>query len=398
MTATPKDYGDPKPSDLDDVPPINRGDLLEEHSYRVSQIGKGKDVKPRLPAQVNPDTGQQLQKLPRRTSHMAVIVRREAFNRFLVLRQDGRRGIATTRGDDQQYDGLSVGEYVSIEAAEIPDTYYITGCTRNKELDSLVLYNGIEIGPTNTQRQIFFDTVELKTGSRIETFAGGFRVLKDRFALYEISYSVTVEAEQQSIETSGEVVVSNNCPPIQTHELERPRSFNEISFERESGFRVDETSQERCKAFVSLNVPREDYLPRTSIFNSVEWTDHPYVANSMTVGTQVPQGWLHLTNINNRTVSLAAGNRTNQIMFPNNIPVVGSHLFISGLLGEAIQLRWTKSGGGTGRIQAYDCYGACATWIVQDGLVVSGPGITPAVQLETPNKIITPISTYYCDT
>ena len=401
MTANPEDYGDSKPSDLDDVPPQNRGGLLEEHAYRINKRIESKLVKPRQPALVNPDLQQQVEKLDVRTSFMAVILSRTRKGEYVVLRQDGKRGTAFTRGDDAIYDALSPGEYVSLENGTIPDTYYITGDARHLELDTLVLYNTEIIGPTNTSKKITVDAVELETGGTLEAFNGGFRVLQDTFALYEISYSFSVE-QTDNYEADGlaSITIGNDCGSDSVY-LEAPRPFTGFRADQNSGLKVRHSVDDRCNAYLAIDVQKDNYVPTTTLLGDTVWSDVGHIGNSLKVGMDVPRGWLHIGRAFSK-VSLAAGNKELKVIFPNNSPVNGSHLFAEGIgthpFGECVQLRWTKAGG-NGVIQAYNCYSQCVQWVVENGLIISGPGITsPSGSGVYVDCTETPESIYDCET
>lgn len=400
MTVNPNDYGDPKPSDLDDVAPVNRGDLLEEHAYRITRpIGK-RIVKPRDDVKVDPETEVQLQKLPARTSFMALILERLGVGEYRVLRQDGKRGIAYTHGDDTRYDALSIGEYVSLENGTIPNTYYITGDARHNELPTLTLYNSQDIGPTDTNKKINLDSIELQTGESLLAIDGGFLVFQDTYALYEINYSFTLE--QQDIQGSVDgtsLSIGTVCPMPFLPEAKNTRDYNQIKLDRDSGFYVKESKDAVCTAFVSLAIPRNNYIPQSNFVlgvQSVSWSDGPTIGNKLTIGADVPKGWLKIQNSGESYVQLSHGKQKLKFSFPNNVPVAGSHLFASGVSGECVQSRWTRAGG-TGMIQAYNCYNECSTWIVADGLIISGPGISAATGTELPNCQETPTSYYECD-
>lgn len=377
MTANPEDYGDPKPSDLDDVPPQNRGDLLEEHAYRIrKQLSK--IIKPKQPALVNPDTQQQVEKVDVRTSWMALLLERIRPGEYRVLRQDGFRGIAYTHGDDTRYDSLQIGEYVSLEQGTIPGTYYITGDARHNELSTLVLYNTEIIGPTNTSKKITVDAVDLETGDSLVAFDGGFRVLQQQFALYEISYSFSVEqTDNYELDGMGSIAIGNNCEEVAQTYLESPRLFTGFRAVQNSGLKIRHSVDDRCNAYLVLDVPKDNYLPTTSLIGDTAWSDVGHIGNSFKVGMDVPRGWLHIGRAFSK-VSLAAGNKELKMIFPNNNPVNGSHLAVEGThadtYGMCVQTKWTRAGG-TGVIQAYNCYSQCVQWIVENGLIISGPGI-----------------------
>lgn len=383
MTVNPSDYGDPKPSDLDDVPPINRGDLLEEHAYRVSQAGKGETVRPRFPATVNPDAEVEPKKLPPRHSYTAVILERLQRGQYRVFRQDGFVGIAYARGDDTQYDALQVGEYVVLEKSNLPDIYYIIGSQRLNELSTLCLYNTQEIGPTNTERQIFLDAIDLKTGSEIDHFAGGFMALKDQWALYEINYSFSIEQTDDtnnnnvsSISVGEECNIERNLVP-----LDNPRVFTGLRFDNRSGIRVRQSADDSCNAIVRLEVHAEGMMPQSNVDGTVRWTEGPELGHKLTVGTE-GNGWIFIRNAPGE-LGITSGYRKLRTVYPNNAAFKGAFLRVKsyephpdGL--ECVQFEWVKTGG-TGVIQAYNCYNQCVQWIVENGLIISGPGITAQV-------------------
>lgn len=385
---------------MDDVAPVNRGDLLEEHAYRITRpVGK-RVVKPRDDVKVDPETEEQLKKLPARTSFMALILERTGVGEYLVLRQDGKRGTAYTHGDDTRYDALSIGEYVSLENGTIPNTYYITGDARHIELPTLTLYNSQDIGPTDTNKKINLDTVELQTGESLLALDGGFVVFQDTYALYEINYSFTLEQQDIAGSVDGSSIsLGTICTVPALPEAKNIRDYNKIKLERDSGFFVQESKDEPCTAFISLAIPKNNYMPRSSHVlgvSAVSWTDAPTLGNKLTVGLDVPKGWLKIQNSGDAYVQLSHGTEKLKFSFPNNKPVAGSHLFASGVAGECVQSRWSRAGG-TGVIQAYNCYNECSTWIVADGLIISGPGISAAVGTEYPNCQETPPNYYECE-
>lgn len=391
MTARPLDYGDRYPSDIGDVPPGSPVDGFEERDYRIRRRTIA-GIQARPDVKASPNLGVEREYIKERESFLGVLVKRVQANRWVVLRQDGKRVFADTRGDDGVYDSLSIGETVSLHAGQVPGSWLIEGSERRKEMASIRLTNSASVNVTSAAKQItFVQTIE-ETGEDVfeKVAGGGVRVLKDFSAQYEISLTVHVRLDPAYIDEAT-LSVATTCETVPGFALSPGQTLptTRLKFRRQNGF-VIRYDAEDCSVHVGLQAPIWSMLAYGGNPDGQSWavwTDSPVIGGRLRVlGLYTGQGWLELGpgGVSAYQSRLGLGNGRGQlrIVFPDapaswslteGIPM-HSYMYVAGKrpLDQAVKLQFSQ-GGGTGVI-----YTPSGDYVVDKGLVISGPGITPA--------------------
>lgn len=381
----PKDYGDPYPSDIGDVPPINPTTGFSETNFKLNTASiTGKSAKMRRsPTQENPDLGHRdIQKPPRTTYTGIIVAKTPDRNAWVVLRQDGKRIVAYIRAADGVYDNLRPGEHVTLGVGQLgKNQWLITGSPRRDELSTITVYNTEEQGPSNTLIRVNLDAIEKQTGETtiFNQVAGGVEVNKREWGLFEIHWKVTTVCVNPD-DFKAPVRVEAKC------DLSEPTKYSLITsesiiFNRDSGFNLSRFVEDdgTIKAMISMAVRSPYMMPFSDEGDgNITWTNAPIVGHSIEAGRKVPQGWVKITSNGGGYIWLGHGNAKLKMRFPDTFPFTGSHLVVSGESGECVQTKWSNPGG-NGYITIYCCYDGelIGRWKVEDGLIVSGPGIIP---------------------
>lgn len=392
-----KDYGDPYPSDIGDVAPINPTTGFAETNYKLNSQGIVQGAQPKMrrsPTQENPDLGHRDIQKPGRIVFTGIIVSKTPNrNAWIILRQDGKRGIAYIRGADGVYDNLRPGEHVSMCQGPLgSNQWLITGSPRRDELATISIYNSEEQGPSNTLIRVALDEIEKQTGEVgiFTKLAGGIKVNKHEWGLYEIHWKVTVVCVNP--DEADVLTVARECLPL-TGGPKTEVGADRIVVDRRAGLdlysRVDGDENESTRnAIITIQVPPPYYSVQTpaDVFENPAantqdpplWTNGVILGHSIEVGRQVPQGWVKIVSNGGGYAWLGHGNAKIKMRLPDTFPFVGSHLVVSGESGECVQTKWTNPGG-NGYITIYCCYDdtLIGRWKVEDGLIISGPGIIP---------------------
>jgi hypothetical protein len=373
--ARPLDWGDPKPSDLDDSAPINPTAGFEEIDYEVGAVNRGSGVRPKNPRKDTPDLQQAFVKSVKRTNFAGLITEVDSTKRFYsVLRQDGFLGPAETMSDDRYYQAHEVGDVVSVSQSEAPDTYYFSGQSKPLEYSSISAYSTQPYGPFNTEMELFFGETTEVTGIDLELGGGYIRVLRDLYGLYEIHYSAIFQCtDPDQSHTDSAIEVVNECP-------EQSNSLgilsNRINFDRGVGLLVAQDGE--CATDVTIKVGETDYAPYSPAGGGIiKWSNEPRIASAIKVGTMVGQGWVKIECNGAGKLWLGHGSQELKLLFPSNAPSLASHLYASGIYGTAVKLKWTETPG-CGTMTEY----GGKAWVVKNGLVISGPGIEPCTENE----------------
>lgn len=382
MTVRPRDYGDRNPSDIGDVPPFARVSGFAEADYQIqSGQAASRGFKMRYGARTNRATDAQQKPNPVRDGFNAVIVKRVSNNRYKVLRQDGRTLIAQTYEDESKYDGLREGDLCVLQRGSGPDVWYIQQNTKNKELSAYAVSNNSVI---LIDEDIILQLNELETdiGKFVINTGTGLKIQDGpNLAVYHVSWSVNAECinpddPDADPDYRTPIWVDATCQP-QVARQTGAVPAKSISFRRNVGFIMgwEPVTEE---AIVSLNVGETDYMPMSPAGGGdVVWTNEPWISGSLKVGTQESQGWIKIVSNGGGEVWLGHGAKTQKIKFPNNDPQDSSHLIIGGKSGDCIQLKWTKQPGRGDMVVNCSYCDLDLKWKVEDGLIISGPGINP---------------------
>jgi hypothetical protein len=398
MTVRPLDWGDPYPSDIGDVPPGNPTDGFIERDYRIRQRSV-RGIPARPDASASPDMRTERERPEPRPVFMGIVVRREERNTYTVLRQDGRRMLGYTRGDSDEYDALSPGETVSMIADQRPGIWLIEGSERRKEMASLRLANASDI---ETEMETIIPLVALinETGADDEGInpvvrmgGGGVRVLKEFNGQYEISVSVNVEYIDPEADLVGNQIRFRAACIAEPTGTPADLTAGVFTFDRSVGFSLGWDAG-NCDAKLTMRISETDYMMYSpSGGGRVVWTNNPKIAGCLEVGTNAAIGWLKLVAGTGGSYTwLGNGNGRLKIRFPDRAGENHSHFYVSGVEGDAVKLKFTKPGG-TGKICMYDDYGSLKEWVVDKGIIISGPCIEsapstgdPVVANDTPRQ------------
>lgn len=378
--SRPGDWGDPSPSDLDDVAPSNPTSGFQERDYTVNFDDKSKDVSGQLPRRATPNLQQPNVEKDKRLNFVGIILSEgDGKGVYNVLRQDGFTGIGLLHGDDQRYAKYRPGDHVDMSASQIPNQWLIAGHPRNTEYSSIDVYNGEVVGPTNTIKDIEFNMIDTLTGDDLVLDDGEVKILRDAGGLYEIHYTVILAMSTPEDLTSKDatVKVGHNCDSDITE------SVSKIVFDRKVGFRA-KTDSEGCSTLITLQAGETDYLlQQPSGGGKVVWTNEPWVNSALRVGTGVPQGWVKIVCTAAGELWLGHGLKNQKLLFPDNDPEAVSHLYVSGLSADkkAVKLKWAPTPG-CGKIEFTDYYGVKKTWIVERGMIMSGPDINKCAEYD----------------
>lgn len=380
MTANrPQDFGDQFPSDLGDTPPGSPVDGYQERDYRIRRRTV-RGSRPRPEVQATPNLNVERPRPEPRVSFMGVIVKRVHGNRYIVLRQDGKRGFGFTRGDDDVYDVLLPGETVSMHADQTPGVWTIEGSERRKEMGSIRVTNSSAL-ITTADRLIPLDVLINQTGTdengvnlKMQQFNGGIRVLQNFSGQYEISVAVNVQYTDPQKDQGNQTRFRAACigdPDGTPADL----SPNIVTFDRNVGFTIG-WDQGNCEAQVSMKISESDYMLYSPDGGGrAVWTNNPKIAGCLEVGTRASIGWLKLVGGEGGGFTwLGNGEGNLKIRFPGSVGEVDSHLIVEAKTGEAVKLAFSKPGG-TGKICFYCYYCGTSEWEVDKGLVISGPCI-----------------------
>jgi hypothetical protein len=373
--AAPRDYGDRLPSDLDDVAPGDPTAGFAEVDYDSQSI-KPKGFKARGPRSANPNLGVEEKKFPPRYAYTGLIVKQVKRDVYKVIRQDGLYGTAYTRDDDGVYDAYAAGAYVTMIAGPIKDQWLIVGAPKNLVQSFMLCTNSERIGPVNNQTRIVFDTLVSQRGEAIRLNPGGrtFAARHDTIGMYRVSLKAIVRCIK-SKKAGATFKANSDCSSAFANgdEATVNDEFDRFKVDRNVGLQVQ---KDGCSAVVGFQVPESEYVFQTNTGGgSPIWTDSLVVANYVEAGSKVPQGWLKARCSGAPFLWLGHGDAGLKLRFPNNAPSVGRHLVAQAVNGECVQLKWSAIGG-NGYIRAY-YDGDIREWVIEDGLVISGPDITP---------------------
>jgi len=377
----PKDFGDPHPSDIGDVPPINPTENFDEVDYSIQSIGKTVPRTRRNPQLVKP-SGEKIPDIIRDTFSGIITVLGDKTilpRHFTVLTQNMRRVEAIAGGHEDFYSDLRIGDSVVITRGELPDTWILSGSPRNDELPTIILRttgasgnNVIAVPFTLLESQTGDDTILLQNGNGIKI--GG--VAGQEFQI-QVLLDITIECTNSNAQ-AGPPPVTAQAACLDSNvfgpSLSLKYPFKSIRFDKALGFKVFQPSPELAEVTISgKNTFYSLYQPGGG--GTAVWTNWPIIANALTVGAMAPQAWLILQNSAGIHVWLGTGNKNLKYVFPDNEPKTGSHLILEAVQGEGVKLKHSAIGG-KGTMSVYGCDYTCKEFKVEDGLIISGPGIS----------------------
>ena len=392
----PRDHGDLRPSDLDDGMPASPVDGFGEADFIVGRV-KGKKRTLTDPAGFVPDLGVDDAPPAVKPIFIGTIIQKLSRNRYKVLRSDGKT-ITAIALSSLPFEELKPGHDVAL----ILDVHWqIVGKSRPKELPVLQLYTSGKTCKMGSSFIIGFDSV--LTNSPIDdTFTdtdfesikikepGVIEVLSADEALYEINYSIAVEAAAE-----GSLSLAEKCVDLTTTFHVPWRDFSvpttRLNVDPQSGLRlrIKDTGTEtyltqKSEVHDSIMNQRADRYytsvdgPPMRDDNLAVWTDSPRIGGSLTICTK-KNGWL---KINGQTkyaqqhyVWLKSGHGQLKLVFPNTTPQHDSFLVGSGdLFGHGgSQLDWQRFGF-TGVLQYRDCNNQCSYLSFNRGLLMNVTG------------------------
>lgn len=395
----PRDYGDQFPSDLDDEPPLSPLFGFSEADYSTAK-SIAADVRARPLREGTLDLAKEKPDYPKTDSFRGIVSSRIGDGVYLVYRRDGKLVEATVANDEKNYNGFLVGDIVTVNMGEDGQTNWMSGGASNFELGVITATLEVAVGPTNTPRHIPVTSEITLTGDSFEIVAGNIKCTREDVTLTEVSYSVTVRCVNPVDENKGtKISVKQICTTVENHGLDKILPAKIVAFNKKVGFIVgwDQSSEE---AQVSMNIGETDYVPQSpSGGGEVIWTDGMEVGNYVKVGSGVAQGWIRICSNGGSYAWLGHGDKALKMRMPNNDPSQDAHLFVYGFTGEAVQLKWTKSGlTGTLTVYEHTCpYGTNTTkeYKFEQGIIVQGPGFTagqgtPVAFTETERKVWDP--------
>lgn len=376
----PKDFGDPHPSDIGDVPPVDPTDNFEEVDYAIAAIEAFKNKLNAFPDVTKPKS----RELPdhKRDTFSGVITALGPKDKLprtvIVLCQNLKRVTAVAAGHEDIYSDLRIGDSVHVTAGELANTWILTGSPRTDELPLIALRTQGGIG--NNVIPIIFDIVDYQTGDPTILVSGGAGTViggtKDQEFLIQILCEVTVECLDPSTAVpSATAQASCLVSNVTAAALPVKYPFKNLRFDKNLGFKVYPSNIDQT-AEVTISGENSFYmLYQPSGGGVAVWTNWPVIASALSVGLSDPQAWLILENNAGVHVWLGTGNQNLKYVFPDNAPNVGSHLMIEAVQGEGVKLKHSAVGG-RGTMSVYNCYSQCVQFRVEDGLIVSGPGIS----------------------
>lgn len=395
----PLDYGDQNPSDIGDVPPVSRIGGFSESEFSVVNPSKTVSTRARPPRQANPNA-QEAKKtdLHLQDAYTGVLIQRVDAETWIVLRQDGFRVTAKTSGDYNVYQEYKIGETCSLTRgpgasnSTSGQSWFMSADSKNKELSSMQVTNTGDISFKATTT-VDMARIITQSGSLIESDGSGLVVKADKAGLYQIHYKITALCTDPDDDSADiekfRVQVSAGCFGVfsGTSKILTPAR---IDFRRNVGFRVGDDAINGV-AQVTLNISESEYAPQSPLGgDDVIWTDEPHYGNSLVVGSKVSQGWIKIRCTGESHLWLGHGDKSLKLRFPNKDPVFAGHLVANGLGGAGCtQLKWSKAGG-KGEMAIVCSY--CSldkTWKVEDGLVISGPGIEAPSQSDGEQAVCT---------
>ena len=352
----PKDYGDQKPSDLDDVTPADPTDGFSELDYTLSgpdaKKFKTRDNSTEAPGR--PDQEQHVL----RTDWTGIILgwanaRGDQPRRYWVLRQDGKLGTGRTLQQLERYHDYRPGDDVGLIEDNVPNEFVIVGSPKPLELPQMYLqYNADgERAGGNVPFVIPFDTEV--ANYPIDNSFGGFgeiehpapgSILVTQQALYDI-HAVVVLEHDESLESHFPFWFEVECPPNPTNDVndDSPIRVSKLSFSKQQAFKL-KFDPAKCVLFLEIKAPLIDSLLNQQTEGGAFWTQDIKLGGNLSLGTQVGQGWLKFHNV---WLSAEPGGNA-KILLPSSIPEEGcSYLIAKGITPEdnCVQLGWQDPGG-----------------------------------------------------
>lgn len=384
MAVRPRDYGDPRPSDLDDTPPSNPASNYSEIDYTIDKSGGGRKTKPRANATLYPDQKVPEAVRPARDTFAGLLISQTTDRgvyptQYTCLRQDGKYGIAKVFGaEDSPYTEHRAGDQVALISSQIPDEWLIVSAPRSVLQPNLeVKLSSLTEVVTNTSITIPFNETVTDIGngqSEIILAANGAVIVGTREeAHYDIEYQITVVFLDPNSSTVGSTIKAGlNCTASSGTDVDTVFA-NQLLMSKLSGFKLRKNGN--CSAEYYLNGNSTDYLLHQPAGGGpAKWTGDVGVAGSIKVGTKLTQGWVKIGG----KVWFGNGDADVHYRFPNEVPKFGDFLVVTAVNGPCVQLSHFRGGNGT--IRAYDCYNQCQSWVVKKGLIISGPGITTPLE------------------
>ena len=360
----PQDWGDQKPSDLDDTPPVSPTVERTEHSYSIDPprpesqpTDRTKDFSP------DPNIAN-IPEQPRRV-YTGIVVKhvnsKDDFPRkYWILREDGATGYARLLKQDL-YTDILIGNEVNIVQAPEEDGWVITGNSRPFELPQMMLElvtttfasETTLIPLTIKEAYPIDDTFGVDTFETIKLLAPGvIEVTKD--AVFDIHYCVDVENAFPDVPIY-DLGIAVTCPDnylTQQSEEEPCVKLPLIEFNKQNGFDL-RTDESKCSAFISLKSDCQDSIlnqqgayPGEDAF----WTQSPYIGGHLTIGTKT-DGWLRWGSKNGSAIK---GRGSLKTMLPPAPPTTSCDFLVADGKGEdCVSLGWRQPGG-TGVIQTLE--------------------------------------------
>jgi hypothetical protein len=250
--ANPADFGDPFPSDTGDVSPVDPTAAFAERDFRLKRP-EARAVKARPPVRSTPDLRIEPPRKDTRTTFQGRVVKRESDGKWVIIRQDGFRGVGVVQYDDQFYDTLKIGDQVTLISGQVPGVWHIVSRSFPKEMSSIRLTNNATVQTSNAEKTIKFDELIEMTGDPNdptydnETSEGQEIVIKRNLrGEHEISLTVTVETTKPKVKKRTTIVtaIRDNGDYIQVLEgeaeipewLVEPRWVNVIPLTICSGY------------------------------------------------------------------------------------------------------------------------------------------------------------------
>lgn len=386
MTARPADYGNQFPSDVGDVPPQDPTTGFTERDYRPQRATAPRKT-PETPSG-SPDLRKERPRPEPRYAWVGTIVKRVDNDSFIILRQDGKRFQCYTRGNEDIYDELRIGDLVGLIPDQKPGFWLIVGGVRRKEMVSLTAINTFPVGPTDIPTLIGIDSFFSQTGQdavgnnlNIALSDGGIQVYPEVSGQYEVSFSVTVEFLDPT--EQSKLTVETKCFVFSTEAAPANAKPKTLAFDRTVGFK-HVWDAVLCKSIITLNIAESDMMMDAPTGgNRARWSYNPRVGGDLTVGTKSAQGWLKITSNGPGSLWLGHGNLSSRIRFPNQTASWHKHLYVEALGGpglgggETVQLGWTLAGY-TGPVYYSDCYDTCQILVFDKGILITNTALAGA--------------------
>ena len=384
----PRDWGDSKPGDADDVAPNDPTGNYSELDYELG----GPTFTPlrqplRGPRPLIPDADEEPPAEEPRHSYEATILgwysgETEFPRKYWVQRQDGAVGIAKSY-DDTDDCNYREGDIVCIVAANEEDQYLIVTRPASDELPSIDVSLNSEVGG-DEEFKVAFDVTNEKfpvdgtwgNEEAITLEAGNVRINKSM--IVDVHFNVSVEHDQatEDAEVGARVRVGVSCIDSSASASVVEDNTNKLLFDQALAFDIKRNLEE-CTHHITINLPGS-LVHSNSVLNVYRdydekkpiWTASPVFGGSVTVAKDVSNGWLKIgAGTSHAWISKARTSQKMMFRLPGGPPssscdflVVDAYTEPEGLAGHLVELTWLPPGvTGTIQIPYITGYTQCMT-------------------------------------